>query len=238
MKSRTLGQIRIATLLLPPLGLLWLWGTQVCRLRTKVLGTLGIILYGAIYCAACVFLLLKFGGMEIEFRGGYIPAFTFHKTRPDYEALAASRKTQPPPVTPIAGLSDASTYWDGFRGPKRDGHYMEQLINTNWPREGLKPLWRQPIGGGYASFAIAGGRAFTIEQRRDQEVAVAYDVVTGREIWTQAWKAEFKEELGGDGPRATPSVVWRACLFSGGAGRTALPGNSIRQAALAQKYPR
>jgi outer membrane protein assembly factor BamB len=69
----------------------------------------------------------------------------------------------------------------------------------------LPLLWRQPVGGGYASFVIAKGRAFTIEQRRHQEVVAAYDVETGREIWTHSWDAEFRESMGGDGPRATPT---------------------------------
>jgi outer membrane protein assembly factor BamB len=70
----------------------------------------------------------------------------------------------------------------------------------------LKPIWKQPVGGGYASFVIAGGRAFTIEQRGPQEIVAAYDVATGRELWTSAWTATFHESMGGDGPRATP--VW------------------------------
>jgi outer membrane protein assembly factor BamB len=78
-------------------------------------------------------------------------------------------------------------------------------IRTAWPREGLRQLWKQPVGGGYASFVVADGRAFTIEQRRDQEVVAAYDVQTGREIWTNGWTASFEESMGGDGPRATPT---------------------------------
>ena len=70
---------------------------------------------------------------------------------------------------------------------------------------GLKPIWKQPIGGGYASFVVAGGRAFTIEQRGANEVAAAYDLATGRELWTNAWAAAFREFMGGDGPRATPT---------------------------------
>ena len=66
-------------------------------------------------------------------------------------------------------------------------------------------MWRQPVGGGYASFVVSGGRAFTIEQRRNQEVVAAYDVQTGRELWTNAWTANFQESMGGDGPRATPT---------------------------------
>src|SRR5687767_10839748 len=95
-------------------------------------------------------------------------------------------------------------YWPDFRGPNRDGRYLETAIRTDWPREGLPRLWRQPIGLGYASFVVADGRAFTIEQRRQQEVVAAYDVETGRELWTNGWEAEFIEGLGGDGPRATP----------------------------------
>jgi outer membrane protein assembly factor BamB len=66
-------------------------------------------------------------------------------------------------------------------------------------------MWKQPIGGGYASFVIAGGRAFTIEQRGPKEVVAAYDVKSGRELWTNAWDAAFTESMGGDGPRATPT---------------------------------
>jgi outer membrane protein assembly factor BamB len=96
-------------------------------------------------------------------------------------------------------------YWTDFRGPARDGRYDESNILTQWPAQGLTPLWKQPIGGGYASFVIAEGMAFTIEQRRKQEVVAAYDVETGRELWTHAWDAEFVESMGGDGPRATPT---------------------------------
>ena len=55
--------------------------------------------------------------------------------------------------------------WPDFRGPARDGRSAE-AIRTDWPRRGLPQLWKQPIGLGYASFVVAGGRAFTIEQRR------------------------------------------------------------------------
>ena len=47
-------------------------------------------------------------------------------------------------------------------------------------------MWKQPVGGGYASFTVARGRAFTIEQRGEDEVVAAYDVVTGRELWTNS----------------------------------------------------
>lgn len=114
-------------------------------------------------------------------------------------------------ATPDVALPAASSapVWPEFRGPRRDGHYTERPILTSWPKGELKPMWKQPVGGGYASFAIARvgdvDLAFTIEQRGPQEVVAAYEVATGRERWTAKWVAEFKEFMGGDGPRATPT---------------------------------
>ena len=96
-------------------------------------------------------------------------------------------------------------YWPDFRGPRRDGRYDEGPVLTDWPEDGLRQLWKHPIGLGYASFVVADGRAFTIEQRRDHEVVSAYEVESGRELWTVSWPGEFVETMGGDGPRATPT---------------------------------
>jgi outer membrane protein assembly factor BamB len=114
----------------------------------------------------------------------------------------------PAPIAPAADAAKADArppYWTDFRGPKRDGEYLEQTILADWPAKGLTPVWKQPVGGGYASFVVARGRAFTIEQRAWQEVVAAYDVATGRELWTNSWKGKFQEAMGGDGPRATPT---------------------------------
>ena len=108
-----------------------------------------------------------------------------------------------PPLMPKA--PDAPAYWTDFRGPERDGHYRQVPVRTTWPAGGLTPLWKQPVGGGYASFVVARGRAFTIEQRGGDEVAAAYDVTSGVELWTTRWRANFQEPMGGDGPRATPT---------------------------------
>ncbi len=103
----------------------------------------------------------------------------------------------------------ASPDWADFRGPARDGHYTARPILTDWPNGELTLLWKQPVGGGYASFVTARinelDLAFTIEQRGNQEVVAAYDVATGHERWTSRWAAEFREFMGGNGPRATPT---------------------------------
>lgn len=196
--------LRVTTLLFPPYALVLLWSGPA-SLGRKLLGSMGILLFCLPYTVLFVFLLVRFGGLQIEWRGGYIPALTWQPTAPDFDQLERSRAQQE--VRLPEGLSPATStaYWTGFRGPKRDGHYREQSILTNWPSKGLRELWRQPCGGGYASFAIAQGLAFTLEQRRQQEVVVAYYVETGHEIWTHGWDAHFTESMGGDGPRATPA---------------------------------
>src|SRR5258705_3780910 len=103
----------------------------------------------------------------------------------------------PPPDSAL------TSSWPGFRGADRDGVYRGP-IRVSW--EGLAPMWKHPAGGGRSSFAVAGGRAFTIEQRRRDEVVAAYDVLTGRELWTSAWPERFTQWMGGgEGPRATPA---------------------------------
>jgi hypothetical protein len=69
------------------------------------------------------------------------------------------------PTRPSADPAPTVPYWTDFRGPARDGHYRERPIRTDWTAGGLTPLWKQPVGAGYASFVAAQGRAFTIEQR-------------------------------------------------------------------------
>jgi outer membrane protein assembly factor BamB len=197
--------MRVASLLFPPAGLMLLW-TSSRRIGAKLLGTVGLILFSLLYAAAVIALLLLFTDFQVEWRGGYIPALTRHKTGPNYEALERDRSRRAVQLT-ATRVPDRlrNAYWTGFRGAQRDGRYDEMPINTNWPADGLPRLWQQPCGGGYGSFAIANGLAFTIEQRRDKEVVIAYDLATGREVWTNDWPAFFSESMGGDGPRSTPT---------------------------------
>jgi outer membrane protein assembly factor BamB len=109
-----------------------------------------------------------------------------------------------PGQTPDTATASSRNYWTNFRGPRRDGKYDEAGVKTNWPASGLPVLWKQPVGVGHASFVVADGKAYTIEQRRSQEVVAAYDINNGRELWTQKWNAEYSDSTG-DGPRATPT---------------------------------
>jgi outer membrane protein assembly factor BamB len=120
-------------------------------------------------------------------------------------AVVAERSSAQADSVGLVSTGSGADEWPDFRGSHRDGRTEASPIRTSWPSGGLSLLWKQPIGVGYASFVVANGRAFTIEQRRSQEVVAAYEVETGREVWTSGWDGEFVESMGGDGPRATPT---------------------------------
>src|SRR5947209_6749074 len=155
MKYSKVG-LRLWALLFPPVAfvLLWVSGIELWR---KLLGSFTLLLWSGVYTAVIIVLLIRFTGLEVEWRGGYIPRLTYHKTRPDFAALEQSRaKSRVADRPPPGGTTNRrAAYWTSFRGPLNDGHYREQSILTNWPAGGLKLLWRQPTGGGYASFAVA-----------------------------------------------------------------------------------
>lgn len=123
---------------------------------------------------------------------------------PGQPAAAPGQPAAPGASPEIASAHAARNYWTNFRGPNRDGRYDEMQILTTWPAAGLQQLWKEPVGLGYASFTIADGRAYTIEQRRRQEVVAAYDINNGRQLWLQGWNAEYTDSTG-DGPRTTPT---------------------------------
>jgi outer membrane protein assembly factor BamB len=213
----------------PPLGIVLLWMKQA-RLRTKLAVSLLILLVGV----AELFLLygmrieLRGGGTpSLTFHDPKRHIEELEQSRLQQAASAtptpaaepapsapsvatspapvASPEATPSPAAAVAEDKPASAPWPFFRGPQWDGVYRQGPIRTTWPSAGLERIYKQPIGGGYASFVIAGDRAFTIEQRRDKEVVAAYDFKTGKELWTHAYPALFSESMGGDGPRATPT---------------------------------
>ena len=203
----------LAAILFPPVGLILLWrrpGGPV----TRVFGTVAILAIGAVE-------LFKIYGLRVDLDGSTTrPFFTFKSKEArdtaveKHRAETAVQAAPPVAAAPVAAAPVAAAppvpaikdYWTDFRGPGRLGIYEEMPILTAWPEAGLKRLWKQPVGGGYASFAVSGGLAFTIEQRRDREVVAAYDVATGRQKWVVDWAAHFSESMGGDGPRTTPVV--------------------------------
>src|SRR5271155_1623442 len=76
-----------------PLGLLLL--RRGPRTRLKKFASISATLLLGLVCAAIIALLLiRYAGLEMEWRGGYVPVLTWSKTKPDFDALARSRAQQ------------------------------------------------------------------------------------------------------------------------------------------------
>ena len=202
---------------------------------------LGFLKWTGITVAALAGLALVLNlttGMHLQITGGLWPQLDFHDEDRHYRALEALRdqteaaivaEDTPEAETPTVGeaaaaaepvpatAEQAADSWPYYRGLHMDGRYPEP-VNTHWPDAGPPELWRVPIGGGYASFVVGDGLAYTIEQRREQEVVAAYELLTGVERWNVSWEARFEESMGGDGPRATPALYGGTLVALGATG--------------------
>ena len=216
---RSTPAVILASLVFPPLGLILLLGRSDIDTQKRALGSVVIVALGFTYW------VLLFGPPRIlvgpDADSHYDELERHRATQraasPQTESQTAEANFSNPnqAVTNANSSTDGKVatglsqktfrnYWTEFRGPGRAGRYDETPILTKWPDGGLRQLWREPVGEGYSSFSIADGRVFTIEKRRNQEATVAYDLETGRELWTNIAGVEFVEEMG-NGPRSTPT---------------------------------
>ena len=141
----------------------------------------------------------------------------------------------PQPAAPPAAVAGS---WTDFRGPARDGVYRQRPVAATWPAGGPRLLWKQPVGEGHASFVIARGVAYTIEQRRNREVVAAYDIATGRERWTNGWDAFFSEADGRRRPARHADLRRRHPLRPRRGRRAARAAGRLRHARVAHQHPR
>ena len=126
---------------------------------------------------------------------------------------------------PFVALSipAVATDWPQYRGPNGDGTTPDKIA-SNWGA-GPKVLWKVSGGTGFSSFAVSGGKCFTIEGRDKgglREILVARDVATGRELWTtDLGGADYGHKGGnegaannrdGDGPRSTPTIAGKLVI--------------------------
>ena len=193
----------MATLLLA----IWFFFLSGLRWTVRLAGLL--VLVGA---AASV--------QKISYTGDMVPILTFRweRTRDDILEEHRRQHVADRAVAALEESAESASDFPEYRNRKRDGVVSGPPLTRDWKTHPPKLLWQHPLGGGYSGFAVAGNAAVTLEQRRDWEAIVCYDTVTGRERWVHTYDAYFSEMLGGDGPRATPTISNGAVYSLGATG--------------------
>ena len=105
-----------------------------------------------------------------------------------------------------------------YLGPDRTGVLPSLPLATDWTAQPPREVWRREVGAGWSGFAIVGDVAFTQEQRGELECVVCYDLKDGREIWRHSDPVRFESDMGGIGPRATPTWHEGSLYTVGGTG--------------------
>lgn len=176
----------------------WVFFTGPIRWKTLRYGLAGL---GALLVLA--FLTLKWDGSA----DGANPFKFTWKWTPAPDAgleLAPVAATLKPQEIPTADPDLAD--FPSFLGKNGDGSIPVPGLAENWSAQPPQELWRIRVGLGWSSFAVVGDRAVTQEQRGEMELVTCYAVKTGELQWSHSQATRFSESMGGDGPRATPTI--------------------------------
>ena len=123
------------------------------------------------------------------------------------------------PVSPMLPLLATRPDFPQFLGPDRNAVLTGPLLDPDWGKHPPQVLWRSKVGAGWSGFAIVGSRVLTQEQDGERENIVCSDLLTGRLLWTHGDVARYDNPIGGEGPRATPTVVGDRVFTLGSTGR-------------------
>ena len=179
-------------------GLWWAWKARGHRVRR-----LGAVVLVMILIAFLFRFAIRYEGSA---DGSAWPQLSFRwqpKDMPSVPKLLEKQASVSREVVTLpAGLKDMPR----FLGEEGDGILPAAEFATDWIAKPPRELWRIAVGAGWSGFAIAGHRAITQEQREDLECVTCYDIRDGNLLWSHTDKAIFSEMLGGDGPRATPTI--------------------------------
>jgi outer membrane protein assembly factor BamB len=102
-----------------------------------------------------------------------------------------------------AALPAEAVDWPQWRGPRRDGISSEAGWLLRWPAGGPRRLWTAPVGEGFSSVAVKGGRVYTMGNARDKDTVYCLAVGTGRVLWRYSYPCPAGDQ---SGTRATPAV--------------------------------
>lgn len=96
--------------------------------------------------------------------------------------------------------------WPQWRGPAQTGVSHESAWSAAGKEE---PLWVKSLGLGHSSFAVAGGRVFTLGYDAEEglDSVFCFDAATGEEHWSYTYPSEIWDVAHDGGTTTTPTVV-------------------------------
>jgi outer membrane protein assembly factor BamB len=124
--------------------------------------------------------------------------------------------------------------WPQWLGPQRDGVWRETGMMDAFPAGGPVIRWRVPIGAGYSSPSVAGGKVFVLDRHVGEsapkpanafarltipgtERVLCLDEATGHTLWVQEYPCDYTMSYNA-GPRAAPLVDGVRVYTFGGEG--------------------
>lgn len=131
-------------------------------------------------------------------------------------SFAAGACGQAPQPEKLAAPSDPQTRragedWKQWRGPRSNGIAAQTTLPAAWPAAPFEPRWRVPLGEGWSSPVVAGGRVYTVDRKDAVERSAAYDADTGKLLWERTSPVDFDpHQVGrrhGNGPKSTPAYA-------------------------------
>jgi outer membrane protein assembly factor BamB len=97
--------------------------------------------------------------------------------------------------------------WTRWRGANGDGATAGFVAPKSWPAQ-LQQKWKITVGAGHASPLVAGNRVYQHARQGENEVAGAYDLETGKAVWTERYAVAYTMNPAatghGKGPKSTP----------------------------------
>ncbi len=96
--------------------------------------------------------------------------------------------------------------WPQLRGPRQSGTAIDNGVLDRGQFR-LDLAWKRPLGSGYSSISVAGGRGVTMFADGRHDYVTAFDVATGRELWRYRIAEMYAGHSGSDdGPISTPTI--------------------------------
>lgn len=108
--------------------------------------------------------------------------------------------------TRVSAQQNDAVAWPCWRGPWRNGTSPETGWNRLWSAAAPKIAWQARVGTGFSSFAVAGGRVYTMGNAHGNDTVFCLDLESGKVLWDHSYPCSLAPLAYEGGPSATPAT--------------------------------